>query len=92
MFEFHIQSSEKAEPWLGSVGVPWRVNWLVLVSPLVLVSGGQPVLTQLLQQGGDGSQDRLDGALGLAGVVLRLLSVIRSLEGTESNITANANS
>ncbi len=34
------------------------------------------VLTQLIQQGGDGAQYRLYGALGLASVVLRLLSVV----------------
>lgn len=37
------------------------------------------VLTQLIQQGGDGAQNRLHGALGLAGVVLCLLGVVRRL-------------
>lgn len=36
-------------------------------------------LTQLIQQGGDGAKNRLDSALGLAGVVLGLLGVVGRL-------------
>lgn len=43
-------------------------------------------LTQLFQQAGDGAQDRLDGALGLAGVVLGLLGAVGSLRDSGGRV------
>lgn len=43
-------------------------------------------LTQLFQQVGDGAQDRLDGALGLAGVVLGLLGAVGRLRDSGGRV------
>lgn len=55
--------------------------WATLT--LSFVEREASVFTQLIQQGGDGAQDSLHGALGLSGIVLCLLSVVRRLRGSE---------
>lgn len=39
----------------------------------------RPLLTQLIKQGSDGTQDHFDGTLGLAGIILRLLGIVGCL-------------
>lgn len=39
-----------------------------------------PCLTELIQQGSNGAKDRLDSTLGLAGIVLSFLCIVRRLQ------------